>query len=276
MPASAFSTCEVLGVNCVVGDIACAAEAVIDRALVGDGGYGILCNVHVLMTALREPELMRSVEGAWAVFPDGAPVAWLQRRVGMTHAKRIGGPDLMLAVIDRGRTRDLRHALFGSTPFVIERLAARLRAVLPDAAIVMTHAPDQGEQDDEALVRRIADCRPHVVWCALGAPKQEIWMSRWAGLLSPALLVGVGAAFDFHAGIKQRAPVWAQQMGLEWMHRLYCEPRRLAWRYLRTNSEFALRTTRVLAQARLMTSGISKTAEKKTRSPISATTRERR
>ena len=143
----------------------------VERALSGAGGYGVFCNVHVLMTARREPNVMGAVEGAWTAFPDGAPVAWFQRRVGMREAERIGGPDLMPVVFDRGRARGLRHALFGSTPTVVEALAAQLRDRFPGAEIVRTDAPERGEEDDESLLRRVAATRPHVVWCALGAPQ---------------------------------------------------------------------------------------------------------
>lgn len=241
-------TCDVLGVRCAVGDVGSAADGVLERALSGAGGYGVFCNVHVLMTARRQPELMRAVEGAWNVFPDGAPVAWFQRRTGMQRAERIGGPDLMPAVFDRGRTHGLRHALFGSTPTVIERLSGRLRERFPGIEIVAAHAPAPGEEDDEALLDRVGAAQPQIVWCALGAPKQELWMARWAGALSPALVLGVGAAFDFHAGTKERAPAWMRQAGLEWAHRLKSEPRRLAKRYLTTNAEFAVRAATELAR----------------------------
>jgi N-acetylglucosaminyldiphosphoundecaprenol N-acetyl-beta-D-mannosaminyltransferase len=91
-------------------------------------------------------------------------------------------------------------------------------------------------------LRRVRSTNPHIVWCALGAPKQELWMAREADRLAPAFVVGVGAAFDFLAETKRRAPLWMQQSGLEWLHRLLSEPRRLSGRYAQTNCEFALRT----------------------------------
>ena len=100
----------------------------------------------------------------------------------------------------------------------------------------------------EAILRRsdtprIGEAKPHIVWCAFGAPKQELWMYRNEAALAPALVLGVGAAFDFHAGTKKRAPVWMQRAGLEWLHRLYSEPRRLLIRYVTTNSEFLARAS---------------------------------
>jgi len=250
MGDSPLPVCDVLGVGCVVGDVVSAADAVIERALSGAGGYGVLCNVHVLMTAQQEPEVMAALEGAWTVFPDGAPVAWLQRRTGMRAAERIGGPDLMRAVLDRGRAHGLRHVLFGSTPDVVAALAGRLRERFPSVEIVAAHAPALGEEDDERVLGRVAAARPHVVWCALGAPKQELWMARRASELAPAIVLGVGAAFDFHAGAKDRAPTWMQRAGLEWLHRLGSEPRRLLVRYVTTNTAFVGAAAAQLARRR--------------------------
>lgn len=250
MAIASLTYCNILGVRCVVANVSSAADAVVARALSGAGGYSVLCNVHVLMTADRDAQLMQALDDAWAVFADGAPVAWLQRRTSNPRAERVGGPDLMPAVIERGRALNLRHALYGSTPRVIDALAARLRAQAPDINIVMVHAPEPGEEFNDSVLRRVAAAKPHVVWCALGAPKQEIWMRRAATVLAPSLLVGVGAAFDFHAGAKRRAPRWTQRIGLEWAYRLTCEPRRLAWRYMQTNSEFIRRVPLEIVRSR--------------------------
>lgn len=247
----ALPTCDVLGIRCAVGDVARAAHAVTEHALSGAGGYGVFCNVHVLMTARRQPELRRAIEGAWMVFPDGAPIAWFERRVGMTEAQRIGGPDLMPAVVGQGRAVGLRHALYGSTPTVVAALASRLRHRFPGVEIVATHAPAPGEEDNESLISQVAESGPHVVWCALGAPKQELWMAQRSAAFAPALVLGVGAAFDFHAGAKVRAPQWMRSRGLEWLHRFVSEPRRLGRRYLVTNARFVLLSLGTLVSSRI-------------------------
>jgi N-acetylglucosaminyldiphosphoundecaprenol N-acetyl-beta-D-mannosaminyltransferase len=238
MLARPFPTSDVLGVPCVIGDVDSAATGVLAQAMAGDGGYGVLCNVHVLMTAHRSPGVMDALQAAWAVFPDGAPIAWLQRRAGASNAARIGGPDLMPAVFDRGRVHGTRHALFGSTPEVVARVARNAKIAFPGINIVATHAPLFGRESDQAALDRLRDARADIVWCALGAPKQELWMARHAELLAPALVLGVGAAFDFQAAVKIRAPQCMQRAGLEWLHRLLSEPRRLASRYAKTNMSF--------------------------------------
>jgi N-acetylglucosaminyldiphosphoundecaprenol N-acetyl-beta-D-mannosaminyltransferase len=232
-----------LDVDCFAGDLPAAARAVVARAASGKGGYAVLCNAHVLVTARHEAALREAIDGAWVVFPDGAPVAWLQRRSGAGQAARVPGPDLMPAVIALGREHGLRHYLFGSTNDVISRLKARMSASFPGAGIVGWQAPAPAEEDGAGVLRRIHAARPDIVWCALGAPKQELWMRRHACALKPALLVGVGAAFDFNSGTKQRAPRLLQAAGLEWLHRLGEEPRRLFGRYARTNSELVLRAS---------------------------------
>lgn len=243
-----------LAESCDVGDLDGAARAVAVRAAGGAGGYVCLCNVHVVTSALHDVELRRALEGAWKRLPDGAPVAWLQRRAGSELAARVGGPDLMPRVVDVGRELGVRHFLLGSTEDVLVRLAETLRRRYPGAEIVGSHSPPFGHSGDSdaAAVAAVRDVRPDVVWCALGAPKQELWMHRNAALLPGVVLVGVGAAFDFLAGTKRRAPRWMRQGGLEWLHRLVGEPARLGRRYARTNTEFVLRCGLELTRRRVV------------------------
>jgi N-acetylglucosaminyldiphosphoundecaprenol N-acetyl-beta-D-mannosaminyltransferase len=240
-------------VDCFAGDLDLASAAVVERALSGDGGHACLANVHSLVSAVRDPALRHALVNAWVVFPDGHPVAWLQRTTGADNATRIAGTDLMLGVFDLGQKGGLRHYLYGSTPRVLERLTWELRARFPDAAICGTCSPPFAPHNSPEVARsieRVKAARPHIVWCGLGMPKQELWMERYVESLAPALALGVGAAFDFVAGTKRRAPRAMQQLGLEWLHRLASEPRRLSGRYLRTNSEFVALAGRELLRSR--------------------------
>ena len=244
MPGPRSASVDVFGVECFAGSLADATALVVETARRRGGGYGCLCNVHVLETAQRDPALMAALGHAQVVFPDGAPIAWVQRRrLGGAQA-RVGGPDLMDGVIRDGCAVGLRHALYGSTRAVLDDLEAALRARYPSARIVASIAPAFGPQADadvELELARLRKAGPDVVWVALGAPRQELWAARHAGELAPALVIGVGAAFEFHAGTKARAPLWMQRRGLEWLHRLVSEPRRLGPRYLTTNSRFLVR-----------------------------------
>jgi N-acetylglucosaminyldiphosphoundecaprenol N-acetyl-beta-D-mannosaminyltransferase len=148
----------------------------------------------------------------------------------------------MRAVVAHGVDIDLRHYLLGSTPDVLRALERNLVASYPGASVVGTLAPPLAPWDpsyDNQIIASIRRARPDIVWCGLGAPRQELWISEHAGLVAPALSIGVGAAFDFIAGTKRRAPTWVQSAGLEWAHRLVAEPNRLWRRYLVQNVAFA-------------------------------------
>ncbi len=247
--AAEFSTAEVLGIPYFCGRATEAADAIVQRARVRAGGYACFANVHVATTARHDDALRASLSSAWAVFPDGAPIAWLQRAAGRDRAERVPGPDVLPLVVGKGVQYRLRHFLLGSTDGVLERLRRRLVHRYPGAVVAGTLAPHVAPDRlaDPEVAHAVRTAAPDVVWCALGAPKQELWMRANAQALAPALLLGVGAAFDFVAGTKPRAPGVVQSAGLEWLYRLLCEPRRLAGRYARTNSEFALLALRQLA-----------------------------
>lgn len=232
------------GASFFLGDIDGACEQILARVRARSGGYVCQANVHLVVTAWHDPSLQSALENAWMVCPDGAPVAWMLRKARSCEAKRIAGADLMTRLFEVGQRDSLNHFLFGSTPRVVRQLQNSLKARYPEAVIVGWYSPGAlstlpvSSPDAIDVIRR---AKPDVVWCGLGAPKQELWMHRHADVLAPAVLVGVGAAFDFEAGTKGRAPKWMQHAGLEWLHRLASEPRRLARRYVRTNSEFLVR-----------------------------------
>jgi N-acetylglucosaminyldiphosphoundecaprenol N-acetyl-beta-D-mannosaminyltransferase len=236
------ATADVLGTSIFVGDLPSGTSWVLERALAGANGYVCLCNVHLFVVARHDDEVRRALAGATLAFPDGWPIAWLQRRLGHGSAARVAGPDLMARAIEDGRGFGVRHFLLGATEDVLRRLEENLARRFPGAEIAGRLSLPFFEGGDfsgtEAAIADVRRASPHVVWLSLGCPKQELWMLRHAHELAPALVAGVGAAFDFHAGTKRRAPGWVQQAGLEWLHRLLSEPRRLGSRYARTNSEF--------------------------------------
>jgi N-acetylglucosaminyldiphosphoundecaprenol N-acetyl-beta-D-mannosaminyltransferase len=252
--AAPAATADVLGTPIFVGDVASGATWLVERALAGSGGYVCLCNVHLFVVARHDEEVRRALAGAALTFPDGWPIAWLQRRLGHSSATRVAGPDLFARAIADGRNSGTRHFLLGSSEDVLRRLEENLRRRFPDAELAgrlsLPFFEREGFGATEPAIAEVRRASPHVVWLSLGCPKQELWMLRYAHELAPALVAGVGAAFDFHAGTKPRAPAWMQQAGLEWLHRLMSEPRRLASRYSRTNSEFLLLAARALLRQR--------------------------
>jgi len=206
------------------------------------------CNVHSVATADRDEGLRRALAQADLNVPDGAPVAWLMRRQGLREQGRVGGPDLMLAYFEYAAAHGEPVYLYGSTDATLAALVQRLRASWPTLNIAGMHAPPfrpTTEDEDEDAVHRIIASGAQTVWVSLGCPKQELWIAAHRNRV-PAVMVGVGAAFDFHAGTVTRAPRWMRDRGLEWLYRLLREPRRLGRRYLVTNTWFLARACRQL------------------------------
>lgn len=249
-----WTTRDVLSVGVYAGSVDDAVRTVIDHAANRGGGYSCLCGAHLLTLGRRRQDVRAALTGAWLNFPDGAPVAWLQRAGGIRHAARVAGADLMLRVVEEGVPARLSHFLFGSTPDVLERLRRRLELLFPAARVSGTFSPPfgpPGTAADPAAIEAIRSSGAHIVWVALGAPKQELWMHRNVAQLRPALALGVGAAFDFISGTQVRAPLWMQRAGLEWLHRMSREPRRLVPRYLDANARFIAYVTSDLVRRRM-------------------------
>ncbi len=207
-------------------------------------GYICLGTAHGLSEAHADPALRKIFNESWLTTPDGMPLVWL----GPRGVGRVYGPDLLLAVCDAGRATGLTHYFFGGTPGVAEELRAKLCTRFPGLAVAGTFTPPfrpLNDAESAALHAEVARTRPDVLWVGLGTPKQERFMAAHWPSLDAGVLVGVGAAFDFHSGRVRQAPRWIQRSGFEWLFRLGTEPRRLGPRYLKTNPLFALR---VLAQ----------------------------
>ncbi len=207
-----------------------------------------VCNVHSVVTAAHEPAFMRTLAGADMATPDGAPVAWMLRRQGAAGQRRLSGPDLMLDYCARAAAGGESIFLYGSSQETLARLQARLHAQWPTLRIAGAVSPPfraLSNDEDEAIVSQINGSGAGTVWVSLGCPKQEQWMAAHRGRVR-AVMVGVGAAFDFHAGTLARAPEWMRAHGLEWLHRLASEPGRLWRRYLVTNTAFVIAAARQL------------------------------
>jgi len=202
--------------------------------------YLIAAPAHCLVDCQKDETLRSIYNSASLVTPDGMPLVWILKMKGFRQVDRVYGPDLMLAVCERGLSKGYRHYLYGGTPEVVERLGSRLQERFPGIQIVGTHAPPfpYTEEDDDMVIGNIKTARPDIVWCGLGAAKEEFWTSQHIGKVVAPVLIGVGAAFDFHSGTKPQAPRWMQRAGLEWAFRLAHEPRRLWRRYLIGNPVF--------------------------------------
>ena len=208
----------------------------------GARAYMTAAAVNLVMSAREDAETRAAVLGATLAVPDGQPLVWALRALGHSSATRLYGPDLMAAFCDRAAGGELAMYLYGGrSDEALRRLEGRLRERFPGLRIAGGHSPPFRELTVAEERRTIDDINASgaaVVWVGTGQPKQEKWMARMRAHLSPPLLVGVGAAFDFHAGLVPQAPPWMQRSGLEWSYRLAREPRRLWRRYARYNPRF--------------------------------------
>jgi N-acetylglucosaminyldiphosphoundecaprenol N-acetyl-beta-D-mannosaminyltransferase len=206
-----------------------------------DRQYVCVSGIHGVMESQRDERLRAIHNAAGMVTPDGMPLVWLSRLKGWHHVERVYGPDLLLDCCRRSLTTGYRHFFYGGGVGVPERLAERLLSRFPGLRVVGSYSPPfrpLSSEEDSRVVERINTASPDIVWVGLSTPKQERWMSEHRDRITAPVLIGVGAAFDFHAGLKHQAPGWMQRNGLEWLFRLCQEPRRLWRRYLRNNPLF--------------------------------------
>ncbi len=225
-------------------------DRLIDLVHQNKSGYVVAANVHVVMTAYWDHDYRRVLANAEIVTPDGMPLVWGLRLLGANNQQRVYGPDLMLALCDRAMQENIAIYLFGATENTLERLEQNLKVRFPKLAIAGKHAPpkfdlklDVNSPKFELQLAKdleiIAQSGAKIIFVALGCPKQEFWMSYGIDRL-PAVMIGVGAAFDFHSGRVSQAPRWMMAIGLEWLYRFSQEPMRLWQRYLINNPCFVI------------------------------------
>jgi len=196
--------------------------------------YVCFCEMHLCVRAALEREVRRVLDGASLVLPDGVSMTAGARLVAARLPERLPGPSVMLEFCRRGVARRLRHFFYGGAPGVAERLGVRLKAMIPGLEIAGTCGPPFRPltTEEEGEVRgRIERARTQVLWVGLGAPKQELWMAEQVGRIRVPLMLGVGAAFDFHSGDRRWAPRWVRKAGREWAYRMLTGGRRMLVRY---------------------------------------------
>jgi N-acetylglucosaminyldiphosphoundecaprenol N-acetyl-beta-D-mannosaminyltransferase len=224
-------------------------EALIDS---GTPAYICCAPVHLVESARRDERVARALREAAMVFPDGAAVAWVARFMSHDVVDRVCGSDVFNALTTETDIA-YRHFFYGSTVDVLTRIETRLRMRAPAAILAGSHAPPFRPltalelKDDARLINAAA---PDSVWVGVGAPKQELWMSEMRALLNAPLSIGVGAVLGVVAGTRARAPRVVQAAGFEWLYRLCREPRRLASRYLRTNTSFIVGVASAVSRSR--------------------------
>ena len=248
------STADVLGVQLALTDYQEMLDWIDAMVASRSRGYLCACNVHTVMASHEDSELRASLEGASINVPDGQPLVWALNALGHSLPRRVYGPELMSRACVRGVETGHRFYLYGGrNQGALVQLALNLRRRHPGVRIVGGYSPPHRPLTDEeeaAITAEINRSRADIVWVGIGVPKQEKWMAQMRAELDAPVLIGVGAAFDFHAGLVPQAPGWIQESGLEWAYRLAHEPRRLWRRYLRYNPMFVGAFARQLAVTR--------------------------
>ncbi len=216
-----------------------------DRIRLGEKGSISFTGVHGVMEAQDGGEKAAGIRGVSLRVPDGMPLVWIGRLFrGQTAMRRCYGPDVMLDTMAVSVERRYTHFFYGGQEGVADLLKDEMCRRFPGLDVVGTYTPPFREltADEEAdLVRRVEAVRPDIIWVGISTPKQEMFMHRYLSRLDCRVMLGVGAAFDFHTGRISQAPSWMQTLCLEWLFRTACEPRRLAPRYFRNNTRFLWR-----------------------------------
>jgi N-acetylglucosaminyldiphosphoundecaprenol N-acetyl-beta-D-mannosaminyltransferase len=238
---------DVLGVGISVLTMDLAVDEIARWIDAREQHYVCITGVHGVMESQSDPELLAIHNASGLTTPDGMPMVWSGKWAGAKHMERVYGPDLMLEVCERAAREGWRMYFYGGGDGIPEELAVRLTARFPGLIVAGTHSPPfraLSQDEIEAEIAMINATEPDIVWVGLSTPKQERWMSLRTGRVTAPVFVGVGAAFDMHAGNLRQAPGWMQRSGLEWLFRLVMEPRRLWKRYFTNNPRFVLRILR--------------------------------
>lgn len=217
-----------------------AVQKVLDWARAGESRVVVAANVHMVMEARDRRSFQRQVNASDLTTADGMPLVWALRRLGVPHATRVYGPDLTVALMAAAAREAIPVGFLGGSPRTLERLVTVARLRFPRLRVVYTFSPpfrSLTPQEDAEIADATRRSGVRVLFVGLGCPKQEQWLAAHRGRI-PAVMLGVGAAFDFLAGAKPQAPRWTMSLGLEWLYRLATEPRRLWWRYFYHNPRF--------------------------------------
>ena len=251
-PLAMPETVSVVGVPLALTDYARMLELIDAHVARRQRGYVCVCNVHTVMVADEDPEIRAALLGSSVNVPDGQPLVWAINALGRPLHDRVYGPELMWRGCAHAAEVGQRLYLYGGrNQGALVQLSLNLRQHHPGIQIVGGYSPPHRpltDEERESVIEEINRSRADVVWVGIGVPKQEKWMAEMREHLEAPMLLGVGAAFDFHAGLVPQAPRLLQDAGLEWAFRLVQEPQRLWRRYLRYNPRFVVAFARQFAR----------------------------
>jgi N-acetylglucosaminyldiphosphoundecaprenol N-acetyl-beta-D-mannosaminyltransferase len=236
-----MKTVNILGIPIAAVSMNQAADQIEEWILHGQQAYVTVTGVHGIMESQYDDAIRKIHQDAGMCVPDGMPTVWIGKAYGHKNMTRVYGPDLMLEMIKRSFLKGYTHFFFGGKDGVPELLRERLEQNLSGLNVLGVFSPPfspMREKEEEDFKDLIGSLSPDILWVGLSTPKQEKWMAAHLGKLDTRVMIGVGAAFDFHAGLLRQAPYWMQRSSLEWLFRLWVEPRRLWRRYLKNNPLF--------------------------------------
>jgi N-acetylglucosaminyldiphosphoundecaprenol N-acetyl-beta-D-mannosaminyltransferase len=228
-------------------------DVIFNWAGAAESRYICFCTVHMIMESYASEEFRSKLNDADFVNPDGMPLVWTLRMLGASRAHRVTAPDITLMICERAARESIPVGFYGGSQKALDALVANVKSWYPNLNVAYVCSPPfrpLTAEEDEQITQEIEQSGTRILFMGLGCPKQERWMRSHRGKVH-AVMLGVGATFDFHAGFVKRAPQWLQNLGLEWFYRVLMEPRRLWWRYLSTNPRY-------IALALLQIIGISK------------------
>jgi N-acetylglucosaminyldiphosphoundecaprenol N-acetyl-beta-D-mannosaminyltransferase len=224
----------ILGVNVSVIHMDDAVRQIADWVQNKKAAYVCVTPAHAVMECVNHPELKRIYNESGLTTPDGMAIVWLLKMAGHKQVSRVYGPDLLQAVCKASFDQKAKHFFYGGAPGVAEDLVTYLKKDNPYLVVAGLYSPpfrDLSTEEENQVLAMFKDSAADIIWVGLGSPRQEVWMAEHVGATT-AVLIGVGAAFDFLSGHKKQAPRWIQRSGLEWFFRLCSEPGRLWRRYI--------------------------------------------
>jgi len=236
-----MNTVNILGVPIATVNMHQAANQIEKWIRNREKAFVTVTGVHGIVESQYDEKIMRIHRAAGMCVPDGMPTVWIGKLYGYRNMGRVYGPDLMLEIMRRSMGKEYTHFFYGGKEGVQELLKQRLLSRFPGLKIVGTFYPPfrlMNDKEEIDLQEQIEKLSPDIIWVGLSTPKQEKWMSDHLEKLNTRVMIGIGAAFDFHAGLIKQAPRWMQHLGLEWFFRLCIEPKRLWKRYLKNNPLF--------------------------------------
>jgi len=223
--------CDILGIRFDLTNYSVVMEMIRHWQVNGEFHYITLTNPYCVTLCHRDAKMHKAIKMAGMTLPDGMGIVLAAQLLGYPHNGRVTGPTLMLKVCDWGRKYGYRHYFYGGVEGIADRLSERLSKIHPGLQVVGTYCPPfrpLTEEEDKEIVEKINSTNPDIVWIGLGAPKQEKWLLQHLGQIKVPVMIGVGAAFDFHSGKVKWAPNWIRKLGLEWLYRAILQPRIIA------------------------------------------------